>query len=86
MQVSHTMVRRAVGARSIAVRRYLKRVIETLMRVLPHWYAPVAAPEGSTIENRVSGGSQGFGHLVREQSAWRLAGRGSGRRRTGEAR
>jgi uncharacterized protein (TIGR03083 family) len=65
-------IRETVARPGYMEARYLKPVLDTFMRALPHTYRGVEAPEGTIIDVTVSGNSGDRWLLVRERRTWSL--------------
>ena len=69
-------IRAAVGTRGrpavLLAPKYLMPLLETSVRVLPHAYRTVRAPEGTTVTLRLASDSPQAWTLRREGAGWRL--------------
>ena len=65
-------IRLAVGAPALDDPRFSRPVLETFLRVLPHRYATVARPEGTTLALEIVGRERYAYALRREGSGWSL--------------
>ena len=65
-------IRLAVGAEPLDDSRYLKAVLDVSLRVLPHAYRDVAAPDGATIAIDITGPAGGVWTLKRDDDRWML--------------
>jgi len=65
-------IRDAVGQPRLLAPRWMEPLLEISVRVLPHAYASVAAPAGTTITLTVIGETAGAWSLVRDGSRWQL--------------
>jgi uncharacterized protein (TIGR03083 family) len=70
-------IRDAVGAPAPSDPAWLRAVLETAVRGLPHAYRGVAAERGTTVALEISGPSGGVWTLERDDRGWRIA-RGAG--------
>jgi uncharacterized protein (TIGR03083 family) len=65
-------IRLAVGAPVLDDPRFSRPVLETFLCVLPHRYASVARPDGTTLALEIVGRERYAYALRREGAAWRL--------------
>jgi len=65
-------IREAVARPGYMETRFLKPVLDTFMRALPHTYRSVEAREGAIIDVTISGDSGDRWLLVRERHRWSL--------------
>lgn len=65
-------IREAVGAPSLAARRWLHPVLDVSMRALPHTYRDVDAVDGAAVVFAIDGEAGDVWSLVRDAGAWRL--------------
>jgi uncharacterized protein (TIGR03083 family) len=69
-------IRTAVGERGrpevLLAPKYLMPLLDTSVRVLPHAYRALPAPDGTSVVLRVAGGSPRGWTLRREDGDWRL--------------
>lgn len=65
-------IRIAIGAPSLEDPRYLQAVIEVSVRVLPHTYRFVDAPDGAAIVLDVTGPAGSVWTLTRDADRWQL--------------
>ena len=65
-------IREAVARPGYMETRFLKPVLDTFMRALPHTYRSVEAGEGTIIDVTISGDSGDRWLLVRERHRWSL--------------
>jgi uncharacterized protein (TIGR03083 family) len=63
-------IRMAVGAESLAECLYLRAVIDTALRGLPHAFRDVPAEPGTTLVMHVTGSSGGTWTLMRDTHRW----------------
>jgi uncharacterized protein (TIGR03083 family) len=66
-------IRDAVGAPPPSDPAWLRAVLETAVRGLPHAYRLVAAERGTTVALEISGPSGGVWTLERDDRGWRIA-------------
>jgi uncharacterized protein (TIGR03083 family) len=66
-------VREALGAPGFRDPAWLRAVIETSLRGLPHSYRRVAAPVGTSLAIEISGDSGGVWTLRRDEERWWVA-------------
>jgi hypothetical protein len=70
-------IREATGRPGLIQTKYLKPVLDTFIRALPHAYRGIEAREGALMTLTLAGDSGGTWSLLKEQDQWRLyAGRG----------
>jgi uncharacterized protein (TIGR03083 family) len=71
-------IRAAVGERGrpavLLAPKYLVPLVETSVRVLPHAYREVSAPDGTSVALRLAGNPSRAWTLRREGGSWRLYG------------
>ena len=65
-------IREAVATPGYMEARYLKPVLDTFMRALPHTYRNIEAREDTIIDVTISGNSGDQWLLVRERHTWSL--------------
>lgn len=65
-------IRDAVGTAPLTSRRWLRPVLETFLRSLPHAFRDVPAPDGAVVGVRVEGDAGGDWSLARADGGWRL--------------
>jgi uncharacterized protein (TIGR03083 family) len=63
-------IRDAVGKPGLKEPRYLKPVLETFVRAMPHAFRMTTASEGTTITLTIQGDSGGQWTLLQEQDGW----------------
>lgn len=65
-------IRDAVGRPGLTEPRYLRPVLDTFVRALPHAFREVSAREGAEVQFSIRGDSGRDWILVREKSGWEL--------------
>jgi uncharacterized protein (TIGR03083 family) len=65
-------IRDAVGKPGLTEPRYLRPVLETFVRALPHTYRTIDAPNGTRVVLSIAGEAGGRWLLLRRQRKWQL--------------